>query len=223
MGKGVSNLISFVKSVGRTYLASLGIIAATILLLCAPPLFAKGNIAAGKEKSATCVACHGVDGNTEIGQWPKLAGQHQNYLIKQLNAFKQGEKTGRHNDVMYPIVANLSEQDIVDLAAYYASLSPTTGVVEEQKLELGQQLYRGGDLKKGIPACMACHGPRGRGNAQAHFPALAGQNPTYTLSQLQAFKDSKRKNDSNKIMREIAMKMNKEEMEAVASYIAGLH
>jgi cytochrome c553 len=176
---------------------------------------------AGKEKSATCIACHGQAGISENPEWPSLAGQHADYLVKQLQYFKQGEK--RSNALMEPVIAELTQQDMVDLAAFYAKQPLPELSTAGKYLKRGEQLYRGGDFDKHITACIACHGPRGLGNAQAGFPVLSGQQPTYTIQQLQAFKNGTRRGDFNEIMRDISARMSKEDMEAVAHYMAGLH
>lgn len=182
---------------------------------------AGGDAAAGQSKSATCVACHGVDGNSTNPEWPKLAGQHADYLSKQLADFKQGET--RSNAVMAPMVAELSPEDMDDLGAYYASQSATGGVANEEYVSLGEQIYRGGNLDSGLPACMACHGPSGSGVRGAGFPVLAGQHATYTANQLLMFRESERSNDRNAMMRQIAQRMTEEEIKAVSEYIAGLY
>lgn len=186
--------------------------------------YPEGNIALGKAKSAACLTCHGpVNGNTPNFAWPKLCEQNAPYFTKQLLDFKIGEKAGRYSSIMTGIAASLSNEDIADLAAYYQSLPGSIGEAQPKLVDLGQRLYRGGDLQKGIPACSACHSPRGEGNAPAVFPLLSGQNAPYIVDQLQAFKIGIRHNDPNKMMCNIAAKMNDQEINAVASYIAGLH
>jgi cytochrome c553 len=192
-------------------------------LFSASAAFAEGDIILGKAKSAICATCHGPDGNGGVNDWPKLAGQHASYLIKQLRDYRLGAKDGRNNSLMTGMATSLSDADILDLAAYYASQLPTIDAAERQYVDLGQRLYRGGDRNKGIAACTACHGPTGRGNAEAYFPAVGGQHAGYVVSQLQAFRAGKRSNDFNHMMRDIASKMSDQEMTAVASYIAGLH
>lgn len=194
-----------------------------LTLLIANSAFAAPDAVAGKQKALACVACHNADGNSTNPIYPKIAGQNSRYLIEQLLDFKQGAASGRNNPIMQAIVTGLSNQDILDLAAYFSTQTMSHGVAEPKYVKLGQEIYRGGLAAKNIPACAACHDPMGRGNAQAGFPWLAGQNPEYTIAQLQAYKDGTRKNDINGIMRTIAAKMNKQEMTAVASYIAGLH
>ncbi|MCC5792734.1 MAG: cytochrome c4 [Legionellaceae bacterium] len=182
---------------------------------------AAGDIAAGKAKTEACVACHTESGNSSNPIWPNLAGQHAGYLYKQLQDYQKAD--GRDNEVMRGIVANLSAQDMADLAAYYASLPVAEAATPEQYVERGEQLYRGGDRKAGISACIACHGPRGKGNSQAHFPLVSGQHAAYTIEQLQLFKEGKRHNDLNAMMRDISQRMSPEDMEAVAYYMQGLH
>jgi cytochrome c553 len=196
-------------------------------VLCATlsmnPLFtahAAGDAARGKELSTTCVACHNEDGNTTNLQWPKLAGQHASYLVTQMQLYKNGE---RPDPVMIAMMANFSEQDIEDLAVFYASQQTAIGTADPELVSRGKQLYRGGDIAKGIPACIACHGPDGRGNEQAGFPVLSGQNPDYVIEELEEYEENKRQTDPYGIMRTIAGRMDKEDMVAVASYIYGLH
>lgn len=181
-------------------------------------------VAVGKIKAVTCAACHGVDGNsTGNPAWPKLAGQNTEYLTKELLDFQFAAKGGRNSPLMTGLVANLSKTDITDIAVYYASLLRTIGAAKPELVGLGQQLYRGGDLQKGIPACAACHSPDGLGNAPAAFPVLSGQNADYVSDQLKAFRAGTRTNDLNQMMEDIAAKMNDKEIMAVSSYISGLH
>ena len=183
--------------------------------------FAAGDVEQGKARSATCAACHGADGNSINPEWPSLAGQHPRYLINSLHGFKTGE---RQNVLMSGQAAALDDQAIEDLAAYYATQAPSKRTADPALVKQGERLYRGGDINKGISACMACHGPSGRGNPGAGYPVLASQHATYTANQLQAYKDDKRQTDSqeNQVMRNIAAKMSNKEIEAVASYIQGL-
>jgi cytochrome c553 len=183
------------------------------------PVLAAGDAAAGKTKSASCVACHGTDGNSMNPEWPTLAGQHASYLVKQLRNFKAGD---RSNALMSPMAAPLSEQDMEDLAAYYASQTAKPGQADEALFEKGRQLYRGGNMSTGVAACVACHSPTGAGNPAANFPSLRGQHTSYTVNQLKAFKRGERANDAGKMMQNIASKMTEEEMQAVASYIQGM-
>lgn len=183
----------------------------------------KGDADAGQTKAVPCFACHGPTGNTTVPEWPKLAAQHADYLSKQLMDFKAGQDGPRWNAVMYPNVTNLSEQDMLDISAYFASLEGQYGAADPQLVERGQTLYRGGDPEKGIPPCMACHGPAGEGVASAYFPRLSGQNAVYLVAQLQAFHSGQRYNDLNSMMRNVAKQMSDEDMQAVASYLNGLH
>ena len=195
---------------------------ALILSLCSTfSVIAAEGYQAGQEKSTVCAACHGPTGLSINPDWPTLAGQHAGYLSKQLLDFK--EQHGRSAPTMTPMVANLSPQDSDDLAAFYASQPHPTGATPEKYLKRGEQLYRGGDFSQHITACIACHGPKGLGNAEANFPALSGQHAAYTILQLQAFKSHTRSNDLNGIMRDISSRMSTEDMTAVAHYVEGLH
>ena len=176
-----------------------------------------GNVKSGQEKSAMCASCHGVDGNSPVAIYPKLAGQSASYTAKQLADFKSGE---RKDPVMMGMVAALSEQDMNDIAAYFAVQTPTVGIGESSAL--GHKLYFGGDAKKGITACVACHGVQGKGMAQAGFPALAGQNADYLKKQIASFRDGSRGNDSNNMMRDIAIKMSDSDIEELVSYMSAL-
>jgi cytochrome c553 len=196
------------------------VFAAVVSLLGAGnPVLAAGDAAAGKAKSASCVACHGVDGNSMNPEWPSLAGQHPNDTIKQLRNFKDGD---RNNPLMSPMAAPLSEQDMQDLAAFYASQTAKPGQADAALLDKGRQLYRGGNMSTGVAACIACHSPTGAGNPAANFPSLRGQHASYTVGQLKAFKRGERANDAGKMMQNIAAKMTEAEMQAVASYIQGM-
>ncbi len=191
--------------------------------------FADGDPHAGQEKSAPCAACHGVDGNSINPAWPKLAGQGKKYLVDQLHLFK--DKI-RINTLMNPQAINLSEQDILDLAAYYASQTPSKGKADpekefqgEQIYLIGERIYRGGNPETGVPACMSCHAPNGVGNEPAKFPRLAGQHAVYTAAQIRAYRSGARyqTDDNLNMMKDIATYMTEQEIEAVAEYIAGLH
>lgn len=178
-----------------------------------------GNAEAGKSKSATCSACHGADGNSMNPEWPTLAGQHPNYIAKQLANFKDG---ARYNATMSPMAAPLSEQDMLDLAAFYAGQQPKGGMADESMVELGEAVFRGGNTSTGVAACSGCHGPTGSGNPAAKFPGLAGQHAKYIALQLYAFRKGERANDAGKMMRNVALRMTDDEIEAVAQYIQGL-
>ncbi len=196
-----------------------------LLLVClsliTSPLLAKSDIAAGEQKSIVCAACHGAKGISTNPIWPNLAGQHASYLVKQLKDFKSGKK--RYDPSMAGMVANLSEKDMQDIAAFYASQTINDGVASKKGLTLGQRLYRAGDLETKVTACIACHGPKGLGNEQAGFPVLSGQHSAYTVQQLEFFKEKKRTNDLSAIMQDISHRMSQKQMQAVANYISGLH
>jgi cytochrome c553 len=197
------------------------ILSCMALSLCGLSASAQGDAAAGQAKSATCVACHGADGNSSNPEWPKIAGQHAGYTYKQLMDFKAQEQ--RDNAIMYGIVAGLSEQDMQDLAAYYATQSMSGGFVDESQVALGKRIYHGGNAKTGVPACMGCHGPAGLGDPLAGFPRLAGQHAQYTEAQLNAFRLESRWNDARRMMRNVAIRMTPAEMAAVSAYLSGLH
>ena len=182
-----------------------------------------GDAEAGKAKAATCAACHGADGNSMAPTFPKIAGQGERYLIKQIKDIRDGNRTSGQVASMKPFVTGLSDEDIADLAAYFAAQVPTTGGAKEELVELGQRIYRGGIESKNVPACLACHGPAGEGVAAAGFPRLAGQHDAYTAAQLKHFSNGERTNDGDsKMMRDIAYRLHEKEIEAVASYIQGL-
>jgi cytochrome c553 len=181
----------------------------------------QGSIEAGKAKSITCNACHGADGNSLNAVWPNLAGQNAPYLQAQLTAFKTGV---RNNALMSSQAMMLSDEDIANLAVYYESLpGAVQSVADEKLLVRGEALYRGGDKEKGIAACLACHGPTGRGNPAAKYPALNGQHAAYTALQLNAYADGSRVGAGKvQIMHDIASRLDAEDIEALASYVQGL-
>jgi len=184
------------------------------------PSMAAGDASAGKGKSAVCAACHGADGNSPTDMFPKIAGQGEAYLVKQLIEFKSGV---RSNAVMAPMVAALTEQDMADLAAYYAGQNIAPAATSEDLVASGQAIYRAGNKESGLPACMACHGPTGAGVPSAKWPALSGQHAAYIEAQLKSFAAGTRSNDPNDMMRDIAGKMTADEIKAVSNYVAGLH
>jgi len=196
------------------------VIAATCALLgSVTAALAAGDPAAGKTKSATCAACHNADGNSTNPQYPNLAGQSADYLLKQLQEFKSG---GRVNAIMVGMVAPLSPQDMADLAAYFASQKVARGAADPALKPVGEAIFRGGNLTSGVAACAACHGAVGAGNPAARFPALAGQHAEYVELQLKAFRAIERANDAGQMMRGVAAKMTDPEIKAVASYVQGL-
>ncbi|MDH3692108.1 MAG: cytochrome c4 [Gammaproteobacteria bacterium] len=179
-----------------------------------------GDVEAGKAKSVTCVACHGADGKGIGPEFPNLAGQVPGHIAKQLADYKSGEK--RNNPIMAGMVAALSEQDMQDLDAYYSSLTPIYGNVSEEELtsdelETGEKLYRGGDMKLGIAACIACHGPAGHG-IPPRFPRVAGQSTQYLEAQLLAFKSGQRSNDGD-VMTRIAFLLSEQQIKALSKYM----
>ena len=188
-------------------------------------VFFAGNTASNpellKKNAMACTACHGDKGISVNPDWPNLAGQHARYLLKQLNDLQKGHD--RQSVVMVQPLSTLTPPELEDLAVYYAAFPTAAGVTPEKYLKRGERLYRGGDFDKHITACIACHGPKGTGNAQAGFPLLSGQHAAYTILQLQAFKENKRSNDLNSIMRDISARMSTSDIEAVANYIAGLY
>ncbi len=192
-----------------------------IILCVSPAIYAEEKTTLVANKAMVCTACHGQEGNSTNPDWPNLAGQHTKYFVKQLKDMRNSNV--RDAPTMKVLAATLSEQDMDDLATYYAKMPLAQGSTPKEFLRRGEQLYRGGDFAKRITACIACHGPKGTGNAQAGFPLLSGQHAAYTLLQLLAFKDGKRKNDLNHIMQDISSRMSQDDMEAVAHYIEGLH
>lgn len=190
-------------------------------LTLSSPVWGDGSAEQGQAKSAQCVACHGVNGNSSNPQWPNLAGQSHWYIVKQLKAFKAGDRV---DPLMSPMAAPLSDADMEDLAAYYSSQSLTGLEADPAKVAEGQRLYRGGDPVAGIPACTACHGPTGQGVAAASYPAIKGQHATYTATQLKAYRSGTRKTDQtqNQMMRNVANRLTDSQIDAVASYVQGL-
>ncbi|MEX2479350.1 MAG: c-type cytochrome [Gammaproteobacteria bacterium] len=175
----------------------------------------------GQAKTAVCMACHGADGNSVNPIWPNLAGQHSQYIVAQLQAYKSG---ARENASMAPMAAGLKEADMEEIGAFYAAQSTKIAALDEEvDITAAQQLYRGGDSERGIPACMACHGPNGAGNAPAAYPALRGQHAEYTIAQLEAYRDGSRATDPQSMMRTIAARMSDQDIKEIARYISALH
>jgi cytochrome c553 len=193
-----------------------------------------GDAKAGATKAAACAACHGADGNAADPQYPKLAGQHERYLARQLALFKSGE---RNNPIMMGFAAPLSPQDMRDIGAHFATLKALPGTADDTPIaegpnqgrkfyQVGERLWRGGDAARGIPACMACHGPDGRGNPGPSYPALSGQHAGYTAQQLIAFRAGTvlgSGDNANAVMAGVAKYLTDEEIQALASYAQGLH
>ena len=179
-----------------------------------------GDATKGKALSATCAACHGADGNSVNPECPKLAGQGEAYLVKQLHDYRADK---RSNATMTAMAKGIkSDEDVADLAAYFSSSKAKPGTANKEKIAAGEAIYKGGVMASGVAACAGCHGPTGSGNPAAKFPKISGQHAKYTVAQLHEFKIGKRANDSGKMMRNIALKMTDAEMEAVAEYISGL-
>lgn len=181
---------------------------------------AAGDAAEGKQKVAVCTACHGADGNGIAPNFPKLAGQSENYLFKQLKDIKAGDRSVVE---MTGMLDNLNEQDLADIAAHFSSLNVQLGQAAEDQVAKGQEIFRAGIADKGVAACTACHGPNGKGNNAARFPSLSGQTAVYVESTLKKFAAAERSNDPAGMMRDIAVKMNDAEIAAVAQYVQGLH
>ncbi len=174
----------------------------------------------GQAKAAPCGACHGLTGNSITPLWPSLAGQHAAYTIEQLKAYKEQR---RSDPQMNAMVITLTDQDIQDIADFYAAQEPSIGSINIDQVATGALIYRGGNSDTGVPACMACHGPDGAGNALAGYPAVRGQLADYTVKQLEDYRDNLRTTDPNSMMRMISVKLTIEEMTAVAAYMSALH
>lgn len=196
--------------------APLGI--AIVICALVPAAWA-GDATAGAAKAAVCGACHGATGSSVNPEWPNLAGQHAGYVAAQLALFRQG---ARDNPLMMPNASMLSDQDMQDLGAYFAQQSPTGLEADPSNYQAGERLYRGGDPERGLPACIACHGPQGKGNGPARYPALRAQHAVYTYNQLQAYAEGRRQTPGNDIMQVIAARLTDTEMRALASYTQGL-
>lgn len=201
-----------------------------VLALCMPALasaegakldpIVKGDAAAGATKAAVCGACHGPTGNSANPEWPNLAGQSPAYILAQLKAFKSGE---RKNPVMSAQAANLQEQDMRDLAAHFGSLKMNPGVTGKDAVAIAEKIYRAGDTARGLPACAACHGPKGAGNAAAGYPRVGGQHDKYDAAQLRAFRAGERSaTPHGQMMAAVAAKLTDQEIDALASYLNGL-
>ena len=178
-----------------------------------------GNPEAGATKATVCAACHGANGNSTNPEWPSLAGLGADYIAEQLKNFKDGK---RANPVMMPMATSLSPDDMADIGAYFNSL-PNTGLEADPSFwQAGEKLYRGGDAGRQIPACMACHGPTGRGNDPAKFPALRGQQSGYVVKQLNDYASGARSTGPNGVMQTIAKRLSPDDIRNLASYIQGI-
>jgi cytochrome c553 len=190
----------------------------------------QGSADAGATKAAVCTACHGVNGNSTNPEWPNLAGQNAAYIREQLAMFKSKQ---RNNPIMAPIIEPLGEQDFADLAAFFSAQTPTGGEADPSYWKAGQTLYKSGDVARNIPACTACHGPAGQGNAGAGYPALRAQHSVYTVKQLQDYLTKNRYRDAadaavvhttrnSAMMTTIAARLSPEDIRNLASYLQGL-
>ena len=195
----------------------------SLMLLFSMPaaLQAAGSPEAGQQKSLTCAACHGVDGNSVNPEWPSLAGQNARYQIAQLVAYQNGQ---RANVLMSGMAMGLSEQDMEDLAAFYLAQPVTLRTADPNLVPLGERIYRGGIAERGVPACAACHGPKGIGNPLSGYPMVRAQHATYTAFTLREYASGARTTDTsyNQMMRNIASSLFEDEIVALASYIQGL-
>ena len=201
------------------HIAKLAFVFASLMMLNTAAI--AGDAAAGKNKAAACGGCHGMDGNSFVPTFPKLAGQNETYIVNQLKAFKANDT--RKNDIMLGMAAGLSEQDMADIGAYFQGQRVSAAApFDEAKAAAGRELYKGGDLQKGIPACQSCHGPTGAGMAGIGYPQIGGQYVDYTLAQLKAFKEGSRSNDDKRIMRDIVAQLSDEQLEALANYAASI-
>ena len=188
------------------------------LAIAAGPATA-GDAARGAQKAAVCGACHGMTGSSVNPEWPSLAGQPASFIVSQLRQFKDGTRV---NPLMTPMAAPLTDEDMADLAAHFAQQTPAGLEADPSNWKAGERLFRGGDAARGIPACIACHGPQGRGNAPAAYPALRAQHAVYTYNQLVAYASGARQSAGSEIMQVVASQLTDEEMRALASYTQGL-
>ena len=176
--------------------------------------------ARGETKANTiCMACHGPQGNSVVALWPKLAGQHPEYIMKQLMDFKAGN---RQNVQMTPMAMPLTDQEVVDLAAYFSTQTQSGGVADRELAKKGEALYRPGNPPSGVPPCSACHGPAGMGQGLSKFPRVSGQHADYVKQTLEYFRKGERANDLNGMMRGVTARMTDQEIAAVSQYIQGL-
>jgi len=200
----------------KTWLITLSVATAFV---CAP-VHAAGDAKAGEAKSAACLACHGPMGNSVVPMWPKIAGQGPEYLHKQLMDFKANNRV---NEQMSPMAMPLSDQDVADLAAYFAAQQQSPGAPGTDTAGLGERIYRAGNADSGVPACTGCHGPQGMGLGLAKFPRVSGQHAQYVEQTLKHFRDGTRKNDANGMMRGVAARMTDQEIAAVSQYLQGVN
>lgn len=191
---------------------------------------AEGNAEDGEQYTESCAGCHGADGNSAAASFPKLAGQHESYLLKQLIDIKSGDRVVPQ---MAGLLDGFNEEQLADIAAYYASQEKTVGSADPDLVDLGEQLYRGGNMETGVPSCAGCHSPTGAGNGPAAYPMLSGQHAAYIESQLYKFQrgyrasepsaEARTNDGESRVMRTTAFRLKDFEIEALASYINGLH
>jgi len=197
----------------------LWILAATISGAIVSNSALPASVEAGAAKAVVCQACHGANGNSANPEWPSLAGIGADYIAEQLKNFKDGK---RPNPVMMPNAMTLSDDDMANLGAYFDSLTNTGLEADPSYWQAGQKLYRAGDAARAIPACMACHGPTGRGNEPAKFPALRGQQSVYVMKQLNDYASGARTTGPNGIMPTISKRLSPDDIRNLASYLQGL-
>ncbi len=204
-----------------TTLAGFGLIARAH---AAEPL--AGDPAAGAAKAAVCSACHGATGNSSNPEWPTLAGQHHQYIAEQLALLKAGVRIA---PVMQPMAAGLSPEDMADLAAFFEKQTLVGLEADADLWQAGEKLYRGGDTKRSIPACIGCHGPNGRGNGPARWPQIRAQQPTYLTNQLKAYAAQSRYLAGAatapayaEAMYDIGKRLSDEDIKALVAYLKGL-
>ncbi len=209
---------------------------ALAIATAAPVSWSKGSAADGATKATTCLACHGANGNSVNAEWPSLAGQNAAYIAKQLHLYHDGKRTGPPGDatvaLMPPMAATLTDQDIEDIAAYYAAQTPAGLEADAEFWEAGRKLYLHGDRTRQIPACAACHGPTGAGTPTSGYPALRAQHAVYTAKQLRNFHAQTRYTSNEKgvsaggenaeIMRTIASRLTEDDFRNLAAFIQGL-
>lgn len=191
-----------------------------------PQGYKSGDAEEGSALVGVCASCHGADGNSINSDWPKLAGQNQRYLYEQLQYFKDGERNNALMMSVTPYLQALNDDDLLDIAAFYSSKMITGGQAKDDKelLALGSTLYRFGNMKKGIPACTACHSVYGQGNSLAGYPSLAGQQVGYLTSSLKAYRSTERNSgEQSLIMQSIALNLSDNEIDALANYMHGLY
>lgn len=198
-----------------------------VMLLASVPLLVQaqpvGDPEAGQEQAAVCASCHGMDGNSQVTIWPKLAGQHEEYAARQSILIREQK---RNVPEMYPIVQGMSDQDLADIAAYFERQELKPGVADEQLVEAGEALYHAGNAETDVPACAACHGPAGSGVLGAHYPRVSGQHADYTAKRLRDYRNGVTSGEDDpysRIMVAVSRNLSDEEIEAVSSYIEGLH